>query len=166
MQRRATVVGLAAATTAQVWPLLALLASFTAGGTWWWASSGDPALARIAGMLLLWGVAGLTASFVLHEAAHLLGLRRIPTVASVRLERTVWRLSLIPAGTLTSRQLVAVALAGPGSCVAVGLLLALAVPGLWLHPWYLAHAVFVLPCFGDGRAILRAATAGRSRHAP
>ncbi|WP_229052236.1 hypothetical protein [Aeromicrobium sp. Leaf350] len=156
MDRRASVPAILTATAGQVWPLLALLGTFAAGGSAWWVTSGDPSLVRLAAELLLVAVVGLVGSFAVHESAHLLALRRVPTVTAVRLERTAWRLSLHPEGRMTRRHVVLVALAGPGACLGAGLTLAAAAPESSLRWWFAAHAVFLVPPFGDGRAVLRA----------
>jgi hypothetical protein len=163
---RASVASIAAGTARQVWPLLALLTLLAAGGFVWWIRSGDPSLARLGGSLVLAGVGGLVGSFVVHETAHLLALRRLRTVTEVRLERTLWRLSLRPIGPMTPGQVAGVALAGPGACVVVGIALALALPESSVRWWYLAHAVFLLPVFGDGRALLGAVLALLSPRRP
>ena len=139
---------------AQVWPLLAFAGVLQAMALVWMARSGDPVPAEMAWMLLVKPAAlGLVAPFALHESAHGLVLKRIRTVTHIAIERTAWRTSVIPEGTMSARQTAVVALAGPSACVAVGALLWL--PGLdrSLAWWYLAHIVFLLPFFGDGRAL-------------
>lgn len=140
-----------------MWPLLVFAGVLLAVALAWMARSGDPVPAEMAWLLLAKPAAlGLVAPFALHESAHALVLKRIRTVTHIAIERTAWRTSVIPEGTMTARQTAAVALAGPAACVAVGALLWL--PGLDrpLAWWYLAHIGFLLPFFGDGRALLRA----------
>ncbi|WP_282697177.1 metalloprotease family protein [Streptomyces sp. CC208A] len=157
----------ARAVAAQVWPLLALAAVFQAAALLWMARSGDRVPAAMAWTLLTKpGVLGLVASFALHESAHVLVLRRTSTVTHITVERTAWRTSVIPHGTLTPRATALVALAGPTACAALGALLWLSALDRALAWWYLAHLVFLLPCFGDGRALWRAAREARNRRTP
>lgn len=152
------------AVAVQVWPLLAFAGVLLAAALLWMARSGDPVPAEMAWLLLAKPAAlGLVAPFALHESAHALVLKRIRTVTHIVIERTVWRTSVIPEGTMTARQTALVALAGPAACVAVGTVLWL--PGLdrSLAWWYLAHGVFLLPFFGDGRALLHGCLATRGR---
>ncbi|WP_432137073.1 hypothetical protein [Streptomyces sp. bgisy154] len=141
---------------AQVWPLLALAGILLAAA---WAlrmRSGDPVPAEMAWILLAKpATLGLVVPFALHESAHAFVLKRIGTVTHITIERTAWRTSVVPEGTMSARQTAVVALAGPSVCVAVGALLR--VPGLdrSLAWWYFAHIVFLLPCFGDGQALWR-----------
>ncbi|GAA2633727.1 hypothetical protein [Streptomyces vastus] len=139
---------------AQVWPLLAFAGVLLAVALAWRARSGDPVPAEMAWIVLVKpATLGLVAPFALHESAHALVLKRIRTVTHITIERTAWRTSVIPEGAMTARQTAVVALAGPSACIAVGALLWL--PGLdrTLAWWYLAHIVFLLPFFGDGRAL-------------
>ncbi|MEU2873342.1 hypothetical protein ABZ769_29775 [Streptomyces olivoreticuli] len=142
------------AVAAQVWPLLAFAGVLLAVALAWMVRSGDPVSASMAWMLLAKPAAlGLVAPFALHESAHVLVLKRIRTVTHIAIERTAWRTSVIPQGTMTARQTAAVALAGPSACVAVGALLWLSGLDRPLSWWYLAHVVFLLPLFGDGQAL-------------
>jgi len=129
----------------------------------WFARSGDRVPAE-----MMWGLfepatLGLVASFVLHESAHVAVLKRVGTVTRIAPDRTAWRTSVTPEGALTARESAAVALAGPCSCVLVGAVLWLSGLDRFLAWWYLAHALFLLPCFGDGRALLHSARAARGR---
>lgn len=151
---------------AQVWPLLAFAGVLMAMALVWMARSGDPVPAETAWILLVKpATLGLVAPFALHESAHALVLRRIRTLTHITIERTPWRTSVIPEGTMTARQTAEVALAGPAACVAVGTLLWL--PGLdrSLAWWYLAHILFLLPFFGDGRALWHSYRATRRQPA-
>ena len=142
------------AVAAQVWPLLAFAGVLLAVALVWMARSGDPIPASMAWVLLVKpATLGLVASFALHESAHVLVLKRIRTVTHIAIERTAWRTSVIPEGTMTATQTAVVALAGPSACVAVGALLWLSGLDRSLAWWYLAHIVFLLPFFGDGRAL-------------
>ena len=139
---------------AQVWPLLVFAGVLLSMALVWMAHSGDPVPAKMAWMMLVKpATLGLVVPFALHESAHALVLKRIRTVTHISIERTAWRTSVLPEGTMTARQTAMVALAGPSVCAAVGALLWL--PGLDrpLAWWYLAHIVFLLPFFGDGRAL-------------
>ncbi|MEV0262805.1 hypothetical protein AB0I49_15890 [Streptomyces sp. NPDC050617] len=144
------------AVAAQVWPLLALAAVFQAMALAWLAKSGDPVPTTLAWQLSTKPAAlGLAASFALHESAHVAALRRIATVTHITLERTAWRTSLIPRGEMTARQTATVAAAGPLACAATGALLWFSGLDRPLSYWYAAHVVFLLPPFGDGRALWR-----------
>jgi hypothetical protein len=139
---------------AQVWPLLAFLGVLLTAALAWFASSGDHVLAEMAWTLLFKPAAlGLVASFALHESAHVIALKRIRTVTHIVIERRAWRTSVLAEGTMTARQTAAVALAGPLSCVAVGSALWLSGLDRSLAWWHLAHVMFLLPVFGDGRAL-------------
>lgn len=118
--------------------------------------SGDAGPALLAWWVCEPAVLGLVGSFTLHESAHVLALRRVRTVTRVAIERTAWRTSVIPEGTMTGREAAGVAAAGPLACVLAGLLLWLPDLDRALAWWYLAHLVFLAPCFGDGRALFGA----------
>ncbi|MCC2274911.1 hypothetical protein LKL35_05600 [Streptomyces sp. ET3-23] len=142
------------AVAAQVWPLLAFAAVLLAAALAWMARSGDPVPASMAWTLAAKpSTLGLVASFALHESAHVLVLKRIGTVTHITIERTAWRTSVIPHGTMTAPQTALVALAGPAACVAVGALLWLSGLDRTLSWWYLAHIAFLLPLFGDGQVL-------------
>ncbi|MGW3955945.1 hypothetical protein ACWEKM_34680 [Streptomyces sp. NPDC004752] len=148
---------------AQVWPLLVFLGLFQAAALAYLARSGDRVPAEMAWGLCKPATLGLVASFALHEAAHVVTLKRIPTVTHIALHRTAWRTSVIPEGAMTARQTAGVALAGPLSCVIAGALLRLSGLDGSLAWWYLAHALFLLPCFGDGRTLHRSLRVARGR---
>ncbi|SCK06219.1 hypothetical protein [Streptomyces sp. WMMB 322] len=142
------------AVAAQVWPLLAFVGVLWAAALVWMARSGDSVPATMAWVLLVKPAAlGLVAAFALHESAHVVVLKRIGTVTHIAVERTVLRTSVVPEGTMTARQAAAVALSGPSACFAVGAVLWLSGLDRSLSWWYLAHIVFLLPFFGDGRAL-------------
>ncbi|MER5888021.1 hypothetical protein ABT160_29740 [Streptomyces sp. NPDC001941] len=152
----------ARAVAVQVWPLLLLAGVLLGSALAWWARSGDPVPAAMAWKLLAEpGVLGLVASFALHESAHAWALGRMPGITGITLERTAWRTSVVPHGTMSARQSAAVALAGPVACAAVGAALWLPDLDRPLSWWYLAHLAFLLPCFGDGRALWRAVASRR-----
>ncbi len=136
-----------------MWPLLAFLSLLLAAALAYLARSGDHVPAEMAWGLFKPATLGLVASFALHESAHAIVLKRIRSVTHIAIDRTAWRTSVIPEGTMTARQMAGVALVGPCSCVIVGSLLWLPDLDRPLAWWHLAHAVFLLPCFGDGRAL-------------
>ena len=139
---------------AQVWPLLVLAGAFLAVALVWMVLTGDRVPAEMAWLLPAKpATLGLVAPFALHESAHVLVIKRISTVTHITIERTAWRTSMIPEGTMSPRQTCVVALAGPSVCVTVGVLLWLPDLDRSLAWWYIAHIVFLLPFFGDGRAI-------------
>lgn len=141
---------------AQTWPLQVLTAGLLLAATWWFLVTGDEVLLRLAGRVEAYAAIGLGAAFALHEVAHAAVLRRCRGVSHVLVTVTPWRFSLEPRGTMSPGQLFLVALAGPGAVVAAGLVLRMTVPQLGLHWWFLAHLVFLLPVFGDGRSLLAA----------
>lgn len=97
---------------------------------------------------------GLLASFLLHETAHLLSLKRCSGVRTVVLSTTALRFSITPVGLMSSRQIAVTAAVGPLSCVLAGTAL-LQFDGA-LAAVYLAHVLQLLPIFGDGRALILA----------
>ena len=121
----------------------------------WVITSGDSMPAKIAWWFFKAAALGLVGSFALHESAHVMVLKRIGAVTHLAIDRTRWRISIIPFGTLTARQVVRVAIAGPLSCVGVGSALWILGLDRSLAWWYLAHAIFLLPFFGDGRNLRR-----------
>lgn len=107
--------------------------------------------------LCLHYIVGLCGSFALHELGHALVLLRADGGTSVTLERTAWRISVRATGAIRGRDAFLAALAGPGGCAVAGGILLLACPHALLHVWFFAHAVFLLPVFGDGRALISGA---------
>ncbi len=142
----------------QTWPLQALTAGMLLAATWWFLVSGDAMPLRAAGRVEAMAAIGLGGAFAVHEVAHAAVLRHCPGVSHLIVSATPWRLSLEPRGVITPGQVVRVALAGPGTTAAVGLVLWVAVPQAGLHWWFLAHLLFLLPVFGDGRSLLIGAT--------
>lgn len=98
-------------------------------------------------------VFGLCGSFALHELGHLVVLSRATGVTAVTLERSLWRTSISPHGRVRDRDAVLAAVAGPGACIVAGATLWALAPGLHLQGWHLAHAVFLIPIFNDGRTL-------------
>lgn len=115
----------------------------------------DAVLAGMVATLALHVGTGLLGGFIVHESAHAAALRYVcPGVTRVVLRSSFLRFSLVPHGRMTGRQVALVAVVGPAVALAVGATLwwVPAVPGLaW---WYLIHGLFLLPPFGDGRALL------------
>lgn len=146
--------GVATAVAGQVWPLLVLAGLLLAAAAVWSASSGDRVLLGLALGFARTVALGLVGAFALHEVAHVMVLRRVSTVTTVLVERTTWRFSVIPQGTISPRQSMTVAFAGPAACALVGVGLRASQADPWLSWWFLAHTAFLLPVFGDGRALV------------
>jgi hypothetical protein len=139
----------------QVWGLLVFLGIFLAIALTWLARSGESTPAEIAWWLFKTSTLGLVGSFALHESAHVMVLKRIHTVTHIAIEQTMWRMSVLPIGTMTARQIVGVAIAGPFSCIIVGTVLWVSDLDRSLAWWHFAHGVFLLPFFGDGQSLRR-----------
>jgi hypothetical protein len=146
----------AVAVARQVRLLLMLAGALLAASCVWLARSGDAGSLTLAWDFTLLILVGLIGSFALHESAHVLLLKRVPGVTHIALERTMWRFSVRPMGSLSPGELARVAVAGPVSCVAVGAILLVVSPSMSLGWFYLAHGVFLLPFFGDGRNLVTA----------
>jgi hypothetical protein len=155
LRRSFPVYAIAAAVAAQVWFLLLFLGVILAAALAWYAKSGFSGPAELAWVFFKFAVVGLIGSFVLHESAHALALKRISTVTHITIDRTFFRFSVVPSGTMTGRQIAWVAIAGPASCMAVGLPLWISGVDRSLAWWFMAHVVFLLPIFGDGQSLLR-----------
>lgn len=146
----------------QAWPLLAFLGALVVAAWLWSSRGGDPFVVELFWSLFLVAAIGLVGAFALHETAHVMALSRVATVTQIAMEHTWLRVSVAPVGVLTPGQTAGVALVGPLSCTAVGGVLLVLAPQSSLGWWFLAHAVFLLPVFGDGRALVRAARAARA----
>lgn len=140
-----------AAIASQVWLLLMFLGALLAASLVWFFKSGDSMPAKMTLWFFKMAIVGLIGSFALHELAHAMMLKRIEAVTHIAIDRTAWRISIVPRGTMTARQVVNVAIIGPVSCVAVGSALWISNLDISLAWWYLAHGIFLLPFFGDGR---------------
>jgi hypothetical protein len=81
------------------------------------------------------------------------GMRQFPGVSHVVVSAGVLRFSVIPIGSLYGWQIAVVAVLGPGASCSVGALIALLTPSSLLQYWFLLHAFFLLPFFGDGRGL-------------
>lgn len=132
--------------------LVSLLFICAAG---WSLRSGDRVVLRAAWWWFQLAVPGVVGSVVVHEWGHVVALRRVSTVTHVRLERTAWRTSVIPVGVISGGAAAAVALAGPGVCVVLAALLLLLRPASPVGWCFAVHGAFLLPVFGDGRALAR-----------
>lgn len=151
---RSTLAAVVRAVALAGWPLLAAAAGF-----WLLAVAGHVGaeagwLYGLAWQVTLVLVIGALGSFAVHECGHVVALLAPGGVDAVAVERTWLRISVTPVGDLTPRRVVLAALAGPGAAALVGLgNLAAGLPPAvgWL---YLAHLMFLLPVFGDGRVVL------------
>ncbi|MEV8149173.1 hypothetical protein AB0O52_13675 [Arthrobacter sp. NPDC080073] len=134
------------------WPLAAVVLSFTAC-TFLAAITADPILFQ-AGLWLLVHALFLLGGFLVHEWSHVAGMRLFHGVSDIVVSAGVLRFSLIPVGRLCGWQIAVVATLGPSASCLVGALIALLAPGSFLQCWFLLHAVFLLPFFGDGRSLI------------
>ncbi len=134
------------------WPLGAIVLSFTAC-TVLAAVTTDPILFQ-AGLWLLVHALFLLGGFLVHEWSHVAGMRLFRGVSDIVISGGVLRFSVIPVGRLYGWQIAIVATLGPCTSCLVGALIALLAPGSLLQYWFLLHAVFLLPFFGDGRSLL------------
>lgn len=100
-------------------------------------------------------VAGVAGSYLVHEMGHVVAMVFVPGIERIVVHAGFMRISLSP-GALPPRAALTGAVAGPGSCVVVGLLLLVSGAMPWAAWCYLAHAVFLLPIFGDGQTAVAA----------
>ncbi|GAP58376.1 hypothetical protein AHiyo1_14320 [Arthrobacter sp. Hiyo1] len=133
-------------------PFAAAALDFTAC-TFLAAMTTDPILFR-AGLWLLVHVLCLLCGFLVHEWSHVAGMRLFHGISDVVVSSGILRFSVIPVGHLYGWQIAIVAILGPGGSCLVGALVALLAPGSFLQYWFLLHAVFLLPFFGDGRSLI------------
>ncbi len=157
---RRVAVGVVASATWLLIPIL-VLGGLTLGLA---AVVGSSWFLGVAALLTLHSTIGLVGSYATHEVGHALALGRMRGVERVDIRRRPFRFSLVPVGRMTGWQVAGAALAGPLLAVGVGIGLTLVVPASGLQYWFLGHAVFLTPVFGDGRALL-AGLALRSRPA-
>jgi hypothetical protein len=134
------------------WPLSALTLGFLACIVLA-TMTGDPVLFRVSLWLLMHALC-LLSSFLVHEMFHVVGMRLFRGVSHVLVSASVLRFSVVPVGSLYGWQIAIVAVLGPGSSCLLGAVLALLTPGSLLQYWFLLHAIFVLPFFGDGRCLV------------
>ncbi len=139
-----------------IWVLTAP-AAFLAVAVWLGVAYHSWSTVPLASLIMLHTAFGLLGSYVVHECGHFVGLGLCTHVSMVSVTSTPFRLSLNPAGQLTTRAALGVAVAGPLSAVLVGAGLWVLFPELGLGWWYLGHAAFLAPCFGDGRGGAQAA---------
>src|SRR5579859_3587275 len=125
---------------------------FVALAAWLGLSYGSWTTLAIALGILLHTACGMLGSYVLHECAHLAALRLCPGVTAISTEIRFLRVSLRPVGELSAREALFVAVAGPLGCAVLGTALSIVLPQVGLGWWYLAHLIFLAPCFGDGRS--------------
>ncbi|MDO4719008.1 MAG: hypothetical protein Q4B08_15795 [Propionibacteriaceae bacterium] len=135
-------------------PLIAAAALFWGGAAVGLLVFGAGWLVGLAAWVSVALIGCVLGSFLIHELRHALALACLPTIHHIGVERRWWRISLRPHGELTPAGAGFAALAGPGASVLVGLVL-MAVGAPAAAGWVLvSHAVFWLPVFGDGRALL------------
>ena len=122
-----------------------------------------PSLAKSAAYLTLHAVGGLFGSFLLHELVHLVTLRVLaPGVTTIYLEITFLRVSLCPRGIMTGWQSAIVAASGPVVCLLAGCIISAFTFDIGLSNWMFLHTLFLIPIFGDGRAIVRGVARGHT----
>jgi hypothetical protein len=134
------------------WPLAAVALGFSAC-TALATMTADPVLFQVS-LWLLVHVLCLLSSFLVHELFHVVGMRLFHGVSHIVVSAGVLRFSVIPIGSLYGWQIAIVAVLGPGSSCVVGAMLALLTPSSLLQCWFLLHAIFLLPFFGDGRGLI------------
>lgn len=136
------------------WPFLVFLVLEVAVGIVVYEISGNGIVISIARLFALHLLAGLLGSFVVHEMGHWAVLALSPSVREVAVERSIFRISLLPLGKISVGEACAAALAGPVSAVVFGGFFWLFARNLGIHYWYIVHMLFLLPLFGDGRALV------------
>lgn len=136
------------------WPLCGLAAMWLFAYLWWIAT-GDIGLVRASTMASWLLAGGALLPFICHEWAHAVVALRDAGVHGLRIECTLWRISIYPLGSMTRLHAILTALSGPLFCASIGVLLWLAGHSLVAFS-FTAHLIFLLPCFGDGRAVITA----------
>lgn len=107
------------------------------------------------GVLKVWVVC-VMAPYIVHETLHIVALALCPAIQSITVESTLLRISIRSEGTLTAMQSCLIAFVGPcGASVVGAVLLSFNYQCGW---FWLLHAVFIFPPFGDGASILRGVT--------
>ncbi|MDQ0029346.1 hypothetical protein [Arthrobacter bambusae] len=134
------------------WPFAAMVLSFTAC-TFLAAMTTDLVLFQTAVWLIVHALF-LLGGFLVHEWFHVAGMRLFRGVSDIVVSAGVLRFSVIPVGRLYGWQIAVVAILGPGASCLVGVLITLLAPGSLLQYWFLLHAVFLLPFFGDGHSLI------------
>ncbi|WP_344340495.1 hypothetical protein [Agrococcus versicolor] len=112
-----------------------------------------------------WAISQLALAYVavafvgaclMHELAHVVVAAWGVTSPRFDVEIRLLRCSVRPLHPLSRGRVILGALAGPGLCITVGCALAIgSAPAIWVVP-FVAHAVSLLPTFGDGRSICAA----------
>lgn len=98
---------------------------------------------------------GLVAGFLIHEIAHALLLSiTMRELKDIRTESSFARFSIIASGRSTGRGIFVTAMGGPVAAAAFGFFMNVVSPNFDLFAWYFLHLFFLLPLFGDGRAII------------
>lgn len=111
-------------------------------------------LVDLAGQVTAFLVGGVLCSYLIHETAHLAALAFCRGLRRIDVQCTSWRISLAPQGDLDPRAALLVAVAGPGICLLIGTLLLIGSSASLIAWCYLAHVIFLIPFFGDGRTIV------------
>jgi len=103
---------------------------------------------------------GVFGSFFLHEYAHLHIMKKCG-IDIVKIKCKMWKISLVPKGTLKGMQLIYIGVAGSFVCGAVGIVCLLIgkltdldvikVIGII----YVIHLFNIFPWFGDGKMIVK-----------
>ena len=146
----------------QILPLISLLMVGLVGAMCWWVATGDAQLVIAAGQAWALVVMGLVVPFLLHEWMHAFVALDAAGVRQVWIERNVLRLSVAVDGDMSSRRTAAAAIAGPGACLVAGAFFA-SMGLTWSAIACAWHVVFLLPIFGDGRALVIASRRGGFR---
>ena len=119
---------------------------------------GDDFLVTLSGQFLMIYGLGLILPYTLHEYFHAKLLLWFKV--AIKIEQTVFRVSILPLTQLSAFSGTIVALVGPLGVVLIGLLLhgiTLTIHGInlnFLAYFYLSHLMFLLPFFGDGQVVL------------
>lgn len=103
-------------------------------------------------------VLGVSGSYLVHEMAHILTALCTPGVERVDVSISWFAISVQPAGRMSALGIFFGAVSGPFACLFVGVVVVLL--GFHLGWVYVLHVLFLLPFFGDGRAVLTAVGAG------
>ncbi|WP_158864863.1 hypothetical protein [Leifsonia sp. AG29] len=118
-------------------------------------ATGSVPLATLALTMVAHTGLGLIGSYAVHEAAHVHALGRwAPGVSGAVVTTTTLRFSVTPMGSITGKQMTLVAVAGPIAALSTGIAIWALIPSSGIQYWYWAHALFLLPIFSDGKAII------------
>ncbi|WP_216387108.1 hypothetical protein [Arcanobacterium phocae] len=100
-------------------------------------------------------VCGIVLGFLVHEIAHVVFIcLTMNELMRIELEFNLFRFSVRGIGSSTGRGIFATALSGPIVAVVFGFILSIVFPDSGLLGWYVLHLLFLLPIFGDGRALV------------